>query len=512
MLLEANTFYSKNEYKSCINILNNIISEINNNPKPNTFIYSETMVGKTYAECIESVKLNVYRRFFFLKKNENKLVEAYDYLLLMETIIDNFPKNDIYYLKNKISTTYSMASLKRLIGKGEESLEILLKINNEIDSIPLLKNNIWYDNFQKEKANINVLIGHNYIKLENYDLAEIYYDKAYKATQKIDSIGNKSKFSNYYRKAELNYHRKNYKEALSFSNKMPHNKDDKNFNTALYNIKAKVHSKLNNQDSAIYYSNKLVNNKNIGLKYDTAEIYNVLAENYYTLNKIDSAYKYSQLSLKTYNKLNTEKNKTLDVLNENQLTQAILLNKSIEKKRKSLKTKLIITITIGFLFITILFFYAFRKRKLSNQKIEMFKKQLESLQKLNINKKEHTNIIDDRTTTRILNDLTNLEKSTIFIDKDFSLTVLARLLNTNTSYLSRIINEYKQKTFKQYLIDLRINLLIKNLEENPIQRKHSVGALAKSIGYNNASSFTRIFKNHTGLSPSLYLKENYPDL
>jgi len=85
------------------------------------------------------------------------------------------------------------------------------------------------------------------------------------------------------------------------------------------------------------------------------------------------------------------------------------------------------------------------------------------------------------------------------------------MLNTNTSYLSHIINEHKQKTFKHYLIDLRISVLIKNLEKNPILRKHSIEALAESVGYTNASSFTRIFKNHIGVSPSKYLKEKYPD-
>lgn len=510
MLFEANTYYSKNEYKSCTKILDEILSEIDNNPKPKTFIYSEMMVGKTYEHCIDVIKLNVYRRFFFLRKNEDKLTEAYDYLLLMQNIIDNFPKNDIYYLKNKISTTYSMASLKRLLGNAQESLDILLKINDEIDSIPVLKSNIWYDNFQKEKANINVLTGHNYIKLEKYDLAELYYDKAYKATQRIDSIGNKPMVSNHYRKSELNYYKKDYKKALSFANKMPSNINDKNFNSSLFNIKAKVYSKLKNHDSAIYYSNKLVNT-DIGLKYDSGEIYTVLAESYYVLNKIDSAYKYSQLSLKTYNNLNLQKNLTINVLNENQLSQAIALNKSIEKKRQSLKNKLIITILIAISFIALLTFYTYRKRKILNKKIETFKKQLEKSQVSNTTKKEPINTINDVTTNRILTDLVNLENSTIFLDKDFSLSVLAKLLSTNTSYLSKIINEYKQKTFKQYLIDLRINVLIKSLEENPILRKHSIEALAESIGYSNASSFTRIFKNHTGISPSQYLKEKYLD-
>jgi YesN/AraC family two-component response regulator len=58
-------------------------------------------------------------------------------------------------------------------------------------------------------------------------------------------------------------------------------------------------------------------------------------------------------------------------------------------------------------------------------------------------------------------------------------------------------------------MDLRINYLIQKLDENPILRKHSIEALADSIGYKNASSFTRIFKNYTGISPSKYFKQKY---
>lgn len=97
----------------------------------------------------------------------------------------------------------------------------------------------------------------------------------------------------------------------------------------------------------------------------------------------------------------------------------------------------------------------------------------------------------------------------MFLDKDFNLNVLAKLLNTNTSYASRIINDYKQQTFKQYLVGLRIDVLINNLEKNPIMRKHSIEALAESIGYTNASSFTRIFKGYAGVNPSEYLKKKY---
>lgn len=142
----------------------------------------------------------------------------------------------------------------------------------------------------------------------------------------------------------------------------------------------------------------------------------------------------------------------------------------------------------------------------NTKKMQLYKKRIEEL---GTTKKVQTYIIDDNTTKRILDDLSKIEQSELFLNKDFNLAHLSKLLNTNTSYLSQTINKHKKLTFKQYLMDLRINFLIKQLDENPILRKHSIEALAESIGYKNASSFTRIFKNHIGISPSEYFRKRY---
>ena len=513
MIFEATSLYNDNEYKASSTLLDSVLYQIENNPKPNTFINSDLMAGKTYNETISVIKLNVYRRFFNIRKNEKRLTEAHQYLSLMQNSLNDLPKNN-YYIKTKLSIAYSEASLKKVLGKREESLDILLKINNEIDSIPILKEDILYNNILKDKANINVQIGRNYTYLEKenpklYGLAELYYDKAYKITQIIDSTDNKYKYANFFRKGELYYFRKDYKPALNLVNKASSYYNANDFNSGLYDLKAKIHSKLKNNDSAIYYSNQLVNNKKVGLKYNFAEVYEILAKNYYALNKIDSAYKYSQLSLKTYNELNLEKSETLNIINENQLSRITSLNVSINKKRKSLQYKLIGTISIALVFIVLAMVYIVHKKQSFNVKIEAFKKQFETLQNTNATKKEQSTSIDDETINRVLKGLADIEQSTLFLDKEFSLNVLAKLLNTNTSYLSRIINEHKKVSFKQYLIDIRIKALIKELEENPVVRKYSIEAMAESVGYKNASSFSRIFKNYVGITPSKYLSEKY---
>jgi len=518
-LHEAGYYYNDNKYEASIKLLDEILYEIKNNPQPNTFVYSKIMVGKTYNECIKVLKLNVYRRFFFLKKNEKKLTEAYDYLLLMDTIVNNLNNKDIYYLKNKISTTFSLASLKKVIGQEEESLEILLRLNSEMDTIDLKKDNVWYNNFQKEKANINVQISRNYMNLGKtkksqklFSLAEDYSNKAYTITKLIDSTSTRNITAHYFRMAELSTYKDDYYLALKFADSSSKHVNKAEFNSALYTIKSVSHSKLKHPDSAIYYANKIVNNKNhVGLRYNFTKLYTVLAESYFIKKELDSAYKYSQLSLNQYNKKSKEENTTLNALNTAELSEANFLNQSIIKKRNALKRSFTIISITSFLILICIIIYNIRKRKILNKKIDSFKLQLQKQKQHKPNKKELVNPIDNLTITRILNDLNAIENSEIFLSQDFNLGVLAKTLNTNTSYLSKIINQHKKKSFKQYLIELRIAALLNNLDKNPIMRKYSIEALAESIGYTNASSFTRIFKNYLGENPSSFLNKKYPE-
>ena len=89
---------------------------------------------------------------------------------------------------------------------------------------------------------------------------------------------------------------------------------------------------------------------------------------------------------------------------------------------------------------------------------------------------------------------------------EFNINVLAKKLNTNTSYLSYIINTVKNKSFKQYITELKIDFLLEKLKEEKKYRNYTIKSLAEEIGYTNASAFTRAFKKHKGITPSEYIK------
>ncbi|RDK83491.1 helix-turn-helix domain-containing protein [Marinirhabdus gelatinilytica] len=106
----------------------------------------------------------------------------------------------------------------------------------------------------------------------------------------------------------------------------------------------------------------------------------------------------------------------------------------------------------------------------------------------------------------ILKQLERFEKQQRFTNPDISLRFLAKKFNTNTNYLSRVINLKMEKNFSQYLNELRIDYIIEELNENSMARKYTIKALAEECGYTNAVSFSRAFYTKTGMKPSYYVE------
>ncbi len=107
----------------------------------------------------------------------------------------------------------------------------------------------------------------------------------------------------------------------------------------------------------------------------------------------------------------------------------------------------------------------------------------------------------------IINRLEKFENSERFLDKDLDMSTLAQELETNTSYLSVVINTYKGKTFPNYLKDLRVAKAIRMLNADPGLLKFSNQGLAEEFGFKTSESFSKAFYKNTGVYPSKFIKE-----
>lgn len=106
----------------------------------------------------------------------------------------------------------------------------------------------------------------------------------------------------------------------------------------------------------------------------------------------------------------------------------------------------------------------------------------------------------------VLNGLDLFEKKQEYTSQKNTLNSLAKKLNTNTNYLSKIINHYKNTSFSNYLNTLRINNIIYQLETNSIIRKFTIKAIAQEAGFNTADSFSKVFFKIKKVRPSDYIK------
>lgn len=106
--------------------------------------------------------------------------------------------------------------------------------------------------------------------------------------------------------------------------------------------------------------------------------------------------------------------------------------------------------------------------------------------------------------------INQLENDTEILEnyKDPSLTLdgLAKLLQTNRTYLSEAINSHYQQNFSKWLNTIRINQS-KILMANPENDHYSIEGIATTVGFSSISAFNSNFKKITGITPS-YFRNN----
>jgi AraC-like DNA-binding protein len=91
--------------------------------------------------------------------------------------------------------------------------------------------------------------------------------------------------------------------------------------------------------------------------------------------------------------------------------------------------------------------------------------------------------------------------------QDLSVNMLAGMLETNTTYLSLIINNRCEMTFKTLLNEYRIAEARKLLVSKEYSN-FSIEGIALEVGYHSRSAFYQAFRHTTGLTPTEYLYGN----
>lgn len=94
----------------------------------------------------------------------------------------------------------------------------------------------------------------------------------------------------------------------------------------------------------------------------------------------------------------------------------------------------------------------------------------------------------------------------IISDPELSLKTIADIANSNTKYVSFVINKTYNKNFRTYINEKRIMEACRMLSDDEHYGYMTIQAIYEEVGYTNATSFNRTFKKINGMTPAMYKK------
>jgi len=100
-----------------------------------------------------------------------------------------------------------------------------------------------------------------------------------------------------------------------------------------------------------------------------------------------------------------------------------------------------------------------------------------------------------------------IEKEKLFTNPEFDLSMLAEKCELSANYLSQIINKKSGQNFYSLINQYRLEEA-KKILLNPDFSHYSILSIGMQAGFKSKSSFYKVFKEKTGMTPSQFLKEN----
>ncbi|MFQ6573324.1 AraC family transcriptional regulator [Pseudomonas sp. UM16] len=93
-----------------------------------------------------------------------------------------------------------------------------------------------------------------------------------------------------------------------------------------------------------------------------------------------------------------------------------------------------------------------------------------------------------------------------YLDPELDLQRVARESGYSRNQISYLLNQVLGQSFYRYVNQARLHHLLSGLDQAPSTTK--VDDLAFAAGFNSLSAFYKCFRQHTGLSPKAWVKQN----
>jgi AraC-like DNA-binding protein len=431
-------------------------------------------------------------------------------------LLNKLPSDTKYYIKNFISVERSRAQLEFSAESYSNSLKILKNVHKMIDKTGHIQDTLFHREILFEKTYVYNSIGNNYLFLDmknkvNLDSAFVYFKKAYLNSKVIDST-NVNFLDDYYARASRVALKKgNFEEAINYSNLQGELSTDSDASLGNTYIKARAFANLEQWDSVVFYGSYYYNitKEEPNINQKQIALYNDLAIAYYNLKELDSSYKYSNLTLSRTDKLNKQIKSTLGKIHSSNIDSYRKLNQKI-RTEKNRNKDLFWFAGLSFVIVVVLLSFHFINRQQINKRayLNLLKDFNETIAGTSIKENQVAkSTITDELSQKLLLGFNKIESSGVFLNTNFNIKIASKILNSNTTYVSRFVNDYYGISFNKYLSQLRMKSFASKLSEDKEFGKFTIEAMGREVGYKNASSFSRAFKRHFKMSPSQYINK-----
>lgn len=472
--------------------------------------YADSLITITQSKKYEKYPAFGYLRKGNIRYEEGNYKEALELYLLASKFAKQNGNEHLYY-----TLKFNIGLLKNTAGERNEAQTFFIDYLNFVDNNP---------EFINDKAYNRVLfaLADNSIYSKKLDQAKSYIDKGANNALETNDMAIYSSFVSYY--GIYYYFSEDYRRAI----------DSLNRGKELIQKLDQVKTRIAICDYYIACSYMDLGETEASIDF-FKKVDSVLVKSEDVIPELMDTYDY----LIAYYKSKGETQKQIDFINtllrldSIRHTNELYLIKNIgdrydkveliEKKEqligqleqeKLFKENTIIILIFFLGIIGLLAGYGFRRNYLNRKRFEaLLEKQKKKTDApefvaeiVGINNKMGVDISED-VVENVLKKLHVFENSDKFSKKQYTLNMLAKELNTNSAYLSKIINVYKNINFANYLNNLRVDYAVDRLTVDKSLRSYTIKAIAEEVGFKNAQSFSSAFHKKTGIYPSYFIKQ-----
>lgn len=414
-------------------------------------------------------------------------------------------------------TNFNIGLLKLELGNYQEALQLFLQYEkfltrtHQIERLDYLK--------------AMYAIAYTYSKMDNLALSDSYVQSALEKCRKTNK--GKEICNNLLLVSGINqYKRKEYKRAIETMEEVSKTIRENSYDVENLAISEYYVGMSLFRNNDIKYIDRFIIVDSINYTTKSApsevrEIYTLLIEHYKKardkekqLFYIEHLLEFESILNKTNHNLSAEINNKYDT--PNLLKEKEQLISDLNSKNSVLFA---VSGIIGLLSIALLFLYYKNRKQIKRYKEEALHLATNPKYILvetvsDTGEESPDRIIKDHSKTKLSKELLSalslkfkqFEDDKGFLNRNLTLDSLAKEFQTNRDYLSKAVKELKDKSFSQYINELRITYVIEELKTNPKLRKLTIAGIAEEAGFNNSESFATAFKKITRTLPSYYLK------